>query len=165
MMKLYEITAQHRELESIELPEDGSMIDAVRDTFEMIEGEFNDKAISLITVVRNKEADVQGLDSEIKRLQARKKSIENEQQSMKDYLRHNMEATGITKIECPLFKITLGKGRPMVLVEDEEKIPTDYIDIKITKAPMKAEILKRLKAGDVIDGCSLGTSKSSIMIK
>jgi len=162
MTQLYKLTAQHKELEL--LADSDNELD-LADTFEALEGEFNDKAISLINVVKNKDGDLLAIDDAIKRLQDRKKSIVSNQDSMKEYLRNNMEASGITKIECPLFSITLAKGRQVVTVLDQDKIPADYLNIKTSVAPIKADILKALKAGEEIPGCELSTSKTSLRIK
>jgi len=162
-MKLYELTAQHKQLEEIEETDD--MAQAIADTFEALEGEFNDKAISLITVVNNMQSDTESIDREIQRLQNRKKVIQNRQDSLREYLRTNMDACGISKISCPLFTITLAKGRDVVLIEDETKIPTDYLNIKTSVTPMKAELLKDLKQGVDIPGAALGKSKPSLRIK
>ena len=115
---LYEITDDYRQL--LELAEDGAddMAEAIADTFEMIEGEFNDKAIATVKVATNMNGDIEAVGAEIKRLQARKKTLENRRDSLKEYLRRNMENAGITKIECPLFSITLGKGSAIVNVND-----------------------------------------------
>ena len=162
MTQLYILTEQHRGLEK--LAESDNELD-LADTFEALEGEFNAKAISLINVVKNKDGDILAIDDAIKRLQDRKKSITNRQDSMREYLRTNMEASGINKIECPLFTITLAKGRDVVLVGDQEKIPADYLNIKTSVTPMKDDILKALKAGESIPGCELSKSKSSLRIK
>ncbi len=84
---------------------------------------------------------------------------------MKEYLRINMEASGIKKIECPIFTITLKAGRDIVQINDEEKIPSDYLNIKTTMTPMKKEILAALKEGDEVAGANIVKSKSSISIK
>jgi hypothetical protein len=164
-MKLYEITDQHKQLESIEPTGEATLDEAIAETFEMIEGAFNEKAVSLITVVNNMDADTAALDHEIKRLQARKNVINNQQAGLREYLRTNMETTGITKITCPLFGITLAKGRQIVQINDEEKIPTDYLKMVVSKSPMKKELLEDLKAGKEIAGVSLTTSKTSLRIK
>ena len=166
-MKLYEITDQHKELEK--LAEDGD-IDAqtIADTMEGIEGEFNDKAISLIHVTNIMTGDVDILDGEIKRLKARMDSIKNKQNSMREYLRFNMENSGITKITCPLFTITLAKGRDVVVVDDEDAIPTDYVEIDTVIKVDKKSLLKALKAlpeGEKMEGCHITKSKSSLWIK
>ncbi len=163
-MKLYEISAEHRELEKL-ADESDDMAQAVADTMESTEGDFNDKAISLIHVVNNMSGDVEAIKSEITRLTERKKSIESRQQSMRDYLLFNMQETGIKKISCPLFTITLKNGRDIVRIDDESKLSTDYLNIKTTMTPMKREILAALKKGESVDGASLATSKPSLLIK
>jgi len=164
MKPLYEITEDHKDL--LKLADENEDIEkAVADTMELIEGDFNDKAISLIHVVNSMSDDAVILDNEIKRLTKRKKSIESKQDSMKDYLRVNMEATGINKIQCPLFTITLRKGRDIVNIIDESAIPADFLDIKTTMTPMKKEILAALKEGCDVSGTNIIKSKSSISIK
>ena len=159
-MHLYEITEAHKELEKLE--DDGLDIG---DTFEAIEGEFNDKAISVVHVIKNMGGNVTALENEIDRLSTRLRAIKNRQESIKDYLRYNMEATGINKISCDLFTIALKQGRDIVQIDDEDKIPTDYLNIKTSVTPMKRELLADLKTGKDIPGCSIAKSKSSIGIK
>lgn len=159
-MHLYEITEAHKELEKLE--DDGLDIG---DTFEAIEGEFNDKAISVVHVIKNMGGNVTALENEIDRLSTRLRAIKNRQESIKDYLRYHMEATGINKISCDLFTIALKQGRDIVQIDDEDKIPTDYLNIKTSVTPMKRELLADLKTGKDIPGCSIAKSKSSIGIK
>ena len=163
-MKLYELTEQHKEL-ALLAETDDNMAEAVENTMEALEGDFNDKAISLITVVNNINTDVTAIQYEIERLTSRKKVMTNRQESLREYLRTNMEEYGISKIQCPLFTITLAKGRDIVQIQDEEKIPTDYLNIKTSVTPMKREILAELKNGNDIPGAILIKSKSSIRIK
>lgn len=164
MTALHQITDKHRELmELAETNED--MAQAVADTMESIEGEFEDKALSLMAVVDNIGESLPAIDLEIARLTARKKIIQNKQESMKNYLRMNMEASNITKITCPLFTITLAKGRDIVQIDDVDKIPADYLNIKTSYTPMKKEILAALKDGEEIEGVTLTKSANSIRIK
>lgn len=164
MTTLYEITDKHKELAAL-ADESEDMAQAVADTMDSIEGEFEDKALSLIAVVNNIGGDIPAIDDAIKRLTARKKTIENKQKSMKEYLRTNMEASGINKINCPLFTITLAKGRDIVSVNDENAIPAEYMNYKTSASPMKKEILADLKDGKEIDGVTLIKSENSIRIK
>ncbi len=164
MKPLYKITEDHKELLNL-ADESEDMAQAVADTMELIEGDFNDKAISLIHVVNTMGDDVEIIKNEIARLSARKKTIENKRESMKEYLRINMEASGIKKIICPIFTITLKSGRDIVQINDEDKIPSDYLNIKTVMAPMKPEILAALKEGEEVAGASIVKSKSSISIK
>lgn len=160
---LYELTGQLKELEK--LAEFSEMQESVADTIEAIEGEFNDKAIALISVSKTVNGDIESCDAEIKRLTARKKVLTNKREDMIEYLRFNMEANDINKISCPLFTITLAKAKDTAVIDKEDEIPTDYVDIKMVKSPMKKEILAALKTGEVIPGCHLGKSKRGLLIK
>jgi len=159
-MKLREITDQHKEL--LKLKDEG--VD-IADTMEAIDGDFEKKALSLYHVSNEVELDIETVNSEIKRLQSRMKVMTNNRDRMREYLRFNMEESGITKIECPLFTITLAKGKDMVQIQDEDKLPTDYLDISVTSRPMKKEMLSDMKEGKEIPGAIMVKSKSSLRIK
>ncbi len=165
MTALYKLTAQHQRLQDLAdgAPED--MLTSLSDTFEAIEGEYQDKALALVTLINNMDSDSAAIDAEIARLQARKKTIKNKQTGMRDYLRDNMEASGITNIKCPLFSITLAKGRDVVSVDCENLIPAEYMAVKVSKSPDKAAILKALKTGEVIPGATITKSSPSLRIK
>lgn len=164
MVSLYKLTEQQRELKEVagnsDLP-----AEAFADTFEALSGQFEEKSISVIHVVKNMDSDIEALDTEIKRLADRKKAIQNKQNSIREYLRTNMEINEITKIECPLFTITLAKGRDVVVIEDEDAIPDELVSTSVTIKPNKAEILRQLKAGESVPGARIDKSKTSLRIK
>ena len=165
MSKLYELTGQFRELSALAENADEDMAVAVRDTMGAIEAEFKDKALAVSHIILNFEADVSALDAEIYRLQERKRLVTNRQGQIKDYLRENMQAAEITKISCPLFTITLAKGRETVVVDDESALPDDLVTVKTDVKPDKAAIAAKLKAGDEVPGARLERSQSTIRIK
>lgn len=138
---------------------------ALTDTLDGIEGIFNEKAVSIVHVIANSDSDIAALDSEIARLTDRKKQFQNAQKRLKDYLRFNMEATGITKITSPLFTITLAKGRDIAVIDDEHSLPDDFVKVKTTIAPDKNAILAALKEGVEIAGAHIEKSQSSVRIK
>jgi hypothetical protein len=164
MSKLYDISAEYKELVAMS-EDDDEMALAIADTLEGIEGEFNDKANAIVSMVLNMDGDVEPIDSAIARLQARKKVIQNKQASLKNYLRENMERTGIKKISCPLFTITCVPGREIAYIDNEEALPDDYLSVKTTISPDKTAITKALKDGTTIEGAHLERAKSSIRIK
>jgi hypothetical protein len=164
MTTLYELSGQYLAL--AELADDPNMPpEALQDSLEGLEGAIEVKAQALLQVVAGMEGDTGAIDAEIKRLQERKRVIENRANRLRQYLFDNMQATGISKISCPLFAITLAKGRPVVVIDDASQIPPQYIKTTITETPIKAEILKALKAGEAVPGCYLGESKQSLRIR
>ena len=164
MVSLYKLTEQQRELKEVagnsDLP-----AEAFADTFNALDGQFNEKAVSVIHVVRNMDSDIEALDAEIKRLGDRKSVIKNKKENIREYLRSNMEASGINKIDCPLFSITLAKGKDVVFIDDEAAIPDDYVSVSVVTKPDKAAILKALKNGDSVAGARIEKSKTSLRIK
>lgn len=165
MTTLYTITEQFKELAALAETADEDLAVALRDTMEGIEGEFQEKGKAIAMITLNIDGDLEAIQSQIDRLTERKRVITNRKESLKEYLRTNMDAAGITKITHPLFTITCGKGKPIVVIDDEKAIPDDFVNVKVTSAPDKAAIAKALKDGQEVPGAHSEIGKSSISIK
>jgi len=164
MSKLYTLTGQFLALS--ELADDDDMpANALTDSLEGITGEIEIKAEALLQVVANMDGDITAIDAEIDRLKRRKAIIENRKTSLRDYLQHNMEVSGISKIDCPLFSITLAKPMPMAVIENESLVPAEFVQTKTLTSINKKAVLDALKAGRVIPGCALGESRRSLTIR
>ncbi|MDG9671853.1 siphovirus Gp157 family protein [Hahella sp. CR1] len=164
MTELYKITGKLLELQNLDAGDDANLKQAVVDTLDAIEGEFQEKAVSVAHFIRNLEPDIKAVDTEIKRLQARKQALENRREQVIDYLRENMERTGIKRIGCPLFSIAYVQGRETAVIEEASALPDEYVDVKTEVKPNKASITKALKAGVEIPGARLERVKSAIRI-
>lgn len=165
MTTLYTIGEQFKELAALVETADEDLAVALRDTMEGIEGEFQEKGKAIAMVTLNIDGDLEAIQSQIDRLTERKRIINNRKESLKEYLRQNMEAAGITKITHPLFTITCGKGKPIVVIDDGKAIPDDFVNVKVTSTPDKAAIAKALKEGQEVPGAHSEIGKSSISIK
>lgn len=165
MTTLYTITEQFKELAALAETADEDLSVALHDTMEGIEGEFQEKGKAIAMITLNIDGDLEAIQSQIDRLTERKRVITNRKESLKEYLRSNMDAAGITKITHPLFTITCGKGKPIVVIDDEKAIPDDFVNVKVTSAPDKAAIAKALKDGQKVPGAHSEIGKSSISIK
>ena len=161
---LYEISSDMRALEKL-LDEGEIDQQTLNDTMEGVEMAFDEKAKAIGMVFRNMDGDIAALDTEIARLADRKKVIKNREASLKEYLKHNMQATGISKIEHPLFAIVLAKGRDVVEITDEESLPDEFVTVRTVVAADKRALLAALKKGDVVEGARLVKSEPSLRIK
>ena len=159
-MKLYEITSQINEIANLDLP-----AESVAETIESFEMDFNEKANNIALVNANMSGDIASIDGQIKRLQSMKSAIVGRQDQLKEYLRYNMDKSGISKIQCPLFSISLRKPLKVVSIDDVESIPDEYVKVTTSVAPDKALIAKALKAGSLVTGATLVDGKSSLTIK
>ena len=164
-MHLYELTDQMRGLQ--DLIEEGEMDQVtLADTLEGLEGDIQSKGRGTLAVMANLGSDIAAFDHEIKRMQARKKTVENNFTWLKEYLRTNMLKSGITKIESDVFTASLGKPGKVVEILDESLVPA--IMLKYTPAtytPIKADIARALKAGQDVPGCKLTDAKAPLRIK
>lgn len=161
MTALHELTGRFLELANDEdIP-----ADAIRDTLESMEGDIKSKALSLADWSLDLDGNIEKLDAAIERLEAKKKQIKTRKESLIEYLRMNMEATGINKIQCPLFTITLVAGRESVAISDQDSIPDEFLNVKTTMTPDKAEIAKAIKDGKEVPGAFMQKGQSSIRIK
>lgn len=161
-MKLYELSEKYQALQDLVDDDAEGFGEAVAETLGLIEADFAEKAEAVMAVAKSSVQHVPAIDAEIKRLQAMKKSALAKEEWLRNYLRENMEATGITKIECPLFKVTLGKPSKVVKVIDESILPEEAI--KITRSVDKTALKKLLEAGEV-EGAELVDGKSRLLIK
>jgi hypothetical protein len=159
-MKLYEITGALADLSSMDMNDE-----AVKDTLELVQGDFNDKAVSIIKLAENLEADTAAIDAEIERLKSRKQVIVNRQKQLREYLLHNMEVSGITKIECPLFTASIRKGSESVEIENEDSLPDEFIKVEVVTKPDKNAIKAALKSGKDVNGAKLIRGANTIVIK
>lgn len=164
-MKLYEIANEYQQL--LNLANAGEIdSDAVRDTLESLSAEFDDKARNCMMIVRQLEANSAAIKSEIDRLKALQSSVDNSAESLKDYIKQNMESTGRDKLDLGLFKLTLKAPAISVDVIDADSIPGEYWRvIPETSAVDKPLIAKMLKLGKEIPGAKLVAGKRALLVK
>ena len=152
-MKLYEITEDFERLREMALDPDVDP-EAIRDTMEAIEADFEDKADGYAKVIRMLETDEDGLDAEIKRLQARKSAVSGNKGRIKEALEKAMRQTGKTKFKTLLFSFGIQKNPPSVAILKEDSVPIDYLIVPDPQ-PDKKRILAELKAGAKFDWAEL----------
>lgn len=151
-MKLYEIAEKHNNALLAMADIEGLDESVINDTMEALEGEFNDKALSVAGFFQNIEAEIKAMRDAEKRIAERRKAKEASVNRLKDYLQREMIRTGITKIECPQFVISLRNNPESVQIVDETLIPDEFkrISYEIDKVAIKkagycpgAEIVKK----------------------
>ena len=163
-MKLYEISEQFRNLQSLF---DDEMIDAqsFSDTLESIEAEFTDKARNCVMMQRELEMRVSAIKAEKERLSKLEKAQQSAIERIEEYLRHNMEATNHDKLDLGIFNLTLKKASLKLPTEiNEGELPQEYFKvIPESKQLDRVALLNAAKAGKV--NIKLVEGKRALMIK
>jgi len=161
MTKLHELTSAYRQIDEIvENPEVSS--EQIIDALNSIESGIAIKAENIAKLVENFEVTAEAIKGTEEKLAARRKAIESRVKSIKSYLLVNMIKAGIYKIGCEYFQINVRDNPKSVVIEDEKKIPDEYMRQPETppKEPDKKKILEDLKEGVVIEGVRIGQGQS-----
>jgi hypothetical protein len=138
--------------------------DAIADTLEALGGELEDKAVNVAKFLRNIEANAEAIRRAEIEMSKRRKSLENRVQYLKNYLKGSMEHSGITKIECPYFKLSIQKNPASVNVYNEEAVPPQF-KIAVTSWKVdKAAIKTAINSGQTVTGAEL-TNSTRLAIK
>lgn len=151
MSNIYEISSNLMKImEMMDNPELDPQ--TLGDTFEAIEGEFEEKADAYARIMKNLEGDVAALSSEIKRLSDKKVVVENNIRRMKQALQIAMEMTGKTKFKTDLFSFGIQKNAPSVVIDtDLNNLPPEYLKFREPEAD-KAKIREAIKNGEDLTG-------------
>jgi len=162
-MNLRDITKEFQEFNSMDWDEKSEVYLTTLATLEM---SLQEKGKNIVSLLQNWQSNENELSNEIKRLQAKKKTLANQQAQLKQWLTDNMIDSGIDKIECPLFTITLRKAVKdnVLVIDDVESLLKHYtkpVAPVIDKATLKAD----LKGGAVVKGAHLEDSKRGLLIK
>ena len=160
MSSLYELAAEFRaiaeKLESSELDEQ-----TIADTLEGYSVDLENKVISVCQFIRNLESTAEAIKASEAEQAKRRKAIEAKADRLREYVMNNMAATDKTKVECPLFSISIRTNPPSVNVFDFSAIPQEFLSIpEVAPVPNKKAIKAALEAGAIVSGCELQRSKS-----
>lgn len=138
----------------------------INDSLASIELDIKDKAINVAKFLRNMEATAEAIKAAEGEMLKRRKALENRATALKEYLKNNMESTGIVKIECPFFKLSIAKNPAALDLFDTSAIPDEYkrTETVTTQHIDKAAIKKAITAGKQIQGARV-TSGTRLVIK
>jgi hypothetical protein len=123
----------------------------IADTMEGIQGELDIKCDSYVVVIRQLEAQVEMIDTELIRLEKNKSALTNNIKRMKSAVLDTIQMTGSRKMVTDHFKLSIVKngGKQPMEVDEIEKIPQDYLTMKPVANMEK--IRQELEGGGQLD--------------
>jgi hypothetical protein len=159
---LYEIQKDY--LEALMAIEDGEgeITEELETALAINQTELQNKAVNYAMFILEKEGDLAFVDSEMKRLSARKKMIQNLIDRLKSNIAAAMKMYEVEKIETPIVKLSFRKSERMEqsVLFDLNAIPSQFKKEVITIDIDKVSIKQALKDGFEIDGFELVQYKS-----
>lgn len=129
----------------------------VADTLEGMAGDLQAKGVSVVMVARGMEAMAASIKAAEAEMAERRKKLEKRAEWLREYVRGAMEHTGIKKIECPHFVISLRANPEAVDVFDAAQVPAQFMRQPEPPPPAvdKTAIKAALKAGEDVPGARL----------
>lgn len=162
MKSIYEISTSYLSILD-QLEENGGEITPeMEQQLNITEIEVRQKSEAYVAVVKTLESSTKTIDDEIKRLQARKKTMVKLSTSLKDRLSMALKTFGIDEIKNALFTINFRKSES-VIIDDIQALP-DICKVVKVEAISKTEIKKMIKSGQDIPGAKIITN-SNMQIK
>ena len=159
-INLFELGREYDALTELVLLDRGEFTDEheeLRKELEDIVTNKTDKAVEFIYALEDREA---AIDRRIAELQASKKTIEGYRKRTSDYFQSFMAQTERQALSGELYQIKRQKPREVVLIDDETKLPLDFI--RATYRPDKAKIKAAIKDGVEVDGARMGHGQETL---
>lgn len=168
MSNLREISNNYLELSNMLLDDETEpdVIQAVVDTLEAVNGEFELKAENYAKILANLDDDIQNSKKEEKRLSTRRKILENRYNWLKDTLFSSMKATGKTNFSSGSYKFKICKNGgklPIELLVDVDDLPDDLAII--SKKPNNDAIRLYIETTGDITYARFGERGENLRIK
>lgn len=121
----------------------------------------DEKIENIGVYIKNLTAEAAAIKAEEKNLKARREAKENRAERLKKYLTDQLGGENWTK--SAKVSLTFRTSSP-VEIDDESKIPEQYMKVKTEMAPDKTAIKKAIDAGEKVPGAHIG-EKKNIQIK
>ena len=169
MSSLYEVTGNILALqEMLESPIDDE--DILKDTLEAVQGEYEAKIEGYCKVIRNIEADIQAIETEVTRLSEKKKVLKNNIDRLKKAMFDSMKATNTPKVKGSVFTVAIQRNGGVVPINynKDDKHITDHLPdelVNVVKTPNLDAIRELLVADKSVEGFTLGERGESLRIK
>ena len=155
-MTLYEMTAAQKEL--YELMTSGEIDGEVyADTLEGIG--IAEKIEGYCVVDNELSGDLDKIESEIKRLTAKKKSIENNVKRLRLRLGDCLLTMNTTKYTAGTYTV-YRRETQQIIIDDLQKIPAEYLKTRVSETPDKTLIKESIKEGKEVAGAHLQMNQS-----
>ena len=160
MATLYELTEQYTKLlNAIETDDPKLLEDTIASTG--INEDLNKKFEGYGQVINQAKADMNEVSEEIKRLQTKKRTYDNNIKRLKQALIDSLAAVGKDRIKTPLFSFSI-KNTRAVDVTSVEDLPVDYLIPQPSK-PDKKAIKEAIESGQDVPGATIKFNESLVI--
>ncbi len=156
------------------VPEHRRIVEEIRQMFpaesdenlaDTIAGESNlpDAILATIRGAMEREDNAEAIGKRIETLKRRKDRLEAGAKSMRAMCLQAMQEAGLKKIAAPDFSLSVGQGKPKIIIVDESHIPSWLCKTVVT--PSKTMIADEIAAGHDVPGAQLGNATPYLIVR
>lgn len=162
MSSLYNLTNDYLALQEMaQNAETAEDMKALEDTISSIADAIEVKGENYAKLIKCLDADNEGIQKEIKRLQNVKKANENLSNRLKANMDESLKAIGSDKLKCGTFTFSYRKTKSVEIL-DLDALPSDYKAIEYK--PDKNAIKKAINDGEPVAGAAL-VEKNTLQLR
>lgn len=147
---LYELGQAYEQL--LEMVENEQLSDEeVADTFEAIHGAIEQKIDNIGGLFRQWSVDEANIKTEIDRLAARKKQLQNRKDRLRNIIHQYLKMCGKKRVEGSIFTAAIRNNPPALVVSDEADIPENFykIEKKLDQKALKEAVQNGMEIAGV----------------
>lgn len=141
---LYAITTRYNQALTALLDDDELSLEAITDTLEGLQGEWEDKARAVAAYILNLQASAKQRREAATRILETARREEDRAERLREYLQGHMRQLGCSRLETPEWTARFKRCPPRVAIDDESLIPADFVSveqiIKIDKGALRAAL-------------------------
>lgn len=162
-MKLYEISNEFNKI--VDLIENCDEITPeIVEQLNSVSENASSKVINVAAYIKNLEAESATMQIYLNNMRDRQDKVEKRIESLKEYLKYNMDILKLNKVESPEFDVQIRDNKYSLDLFDQTVIPKEYLRVKETVSISRQDIIKDLKVGCEVPGARFITTKS-VLIK
>ncbi len=156
-MNIYEIKREYEVLTSY-LEDNDLDKEVFKEAFQSIEGSLSDKCENYVKLIKNLEGDIEAHKGEEKRLNEKRKAMENKVIRLKQTIYEVLKEMKIESLKAGTFSLRIQANGPSVEIVSLDIIPEVYksYEVKLDKKG----ILEDLKLGKLVAGAEIKQSES-----
>ena len=158
MAYLYELEGLYAQLQAMDFDDE-----IFNDTLESIDFEKDlERNIEyFVKLWKNAVSDAESFKQAKREFYEKEKNAKAKAEKYKEAVERALKMSNKQKVQAGLFTVSLRKSKQVDIL-DETKIPLEFM--KFEYKPIKTELAKHLKAGEVIEGATL-IEKESLQVK
>lgn len=158
MSYLYELEGIYAQLQAMELDDE-----TFNDTLDSIDFQEDlERNIEyFVKMWKNALSDAERFKQAKQEFYEKEKNAKAKAEKYKETIERALKISNKQKVDAGLFTVSLRKSKQVDIL-DETKIPLEFM--KLEYKPIKTEIAKHLKAGEVIEGVTM-IEKESLQVR